>query len=75
VLNVSAKSGIKVGDQMTVERVTKEIKDPATGQVIRRLATQVGIIKITDVDDTSSIGAVVSGAGFKVGDVVKTIVQ
>ena len=75
VLNVSQSSGIKVGDQMSVERVTKEIKDPATGQVIRRLATQVGVIKITDVDEKSSIGAVVSGSGFKVGDVVKTVTQ
>jgi hypothetical protein len=75
VLNVSQSSGIKVGDQMSVERVTKEIKDPTTGQVIRRLATQVGIIKVTDVDEKSSIAAIVSGAGFKVGDVVKTVVQ
>ena len=75
VLNVSQSSGIKVGDQMSVERVTKEIKDPSTGQVIRRLATQVGIIKIIDVDEKSSIGSIVSGSGFKVGDVVKTVTQ
>ncbi len=75
VLNVNASSGIHVGDQMTVERVTKEIKDPSTGQVIRRLATQVGVIKITDVDEKSSIAVAVSGSGFKSGDVVKTITQ
>jgi curli biogenesis system outer membrane secretion channel CsgG len=75
VLNVSQSSGIKVGDTMSVERVTKEIKDPSTGQVIRRLASQVGVIKITDVDEKSSIASAVSGSGFKVGDVVKTITQ
>jgi curli biogenesis system outer membrane secretion channel CsgG len=75
VLNVGAKTGIKVGDQMNVERVTKEIKDPATGQVIRRLATPVGVIKVTDVDDVSAIAVAVSGSGFKVGDAVKTITQ
>ncbi len=75
VLNVNASSGIHVGDQMTVERVTKEIKDPSTGQVIRRLANQVGVIKITDVDEKSSIAVAVSGSGFKAGDVVKTITQ
>ena len=32
VLNVGAKAGLKVGDQLNVERVTREIKDPATGQ-------------------------------------------
>ena len=75
VLNVGAKTGIKVGDQMNIERVTKEIKDPATGQVIRRLASPVGVIRITDVDDISAIGVAVSGSGFKVGDAAKTIVQ
>ncbi len=75
VLNVGAKTGIKVGDQMTVERVTKEIKDPATGQVIRRLSSQVGVIQITDVDDISSVAKVVSGSGIKVGDLAKTTTQ
>ena len=28
ILNVGAKAGVKVGDQLNVERVTKEIKDP-----------------------------------------------
>ncbi len=75
VLNVGGKAGLKVGDQMNVERVSREIKDPATGKVIRRMTTPVGVIKITDVDDQSAVGAVVSGTGFKVGDAVKTITQ
>ena len=37
VLNVGAKTGLKVGNQMNVVRVTSEIKDPATGAVIRRM--------------------------------------
>jgi curli biogenesis system outer membrane secretion channel CsgG len=75
VLNVGAKTGLKVGDQMSVERVTREIKDPATGKVIRRLSTQVGVIQVTDVDDVSAVAKVISGAGFKVGDLVKTTTQ
>jgi len=75
VLNVGSKTGLKVGDQMSVERVTREIKDPTTGQVIRRLATPVGVIKITDVDAISAIGVALSGTGFKVGDAVKTVTQ
>ena len=46
VLNVGGKAGLKVGDQLTVERVTKEIKDPSTGQVIRRMAAPVGVIQV-----------------------------
>jgi curli biogenesis system outer membrane secretion channel CsgG len=75
VLNVGAKAGVKLGDQLTVERVTKEIKDPATGKVLRRLATPVGVVKVTDVDDVSSVCTAVSGSGFKVGDAVKTVTQ
>ena len=75
VLNVGSKNGIKVGDQMSVERVSQEIKDPTTGKVLRRMSTEVGKIEISDVDDISAVGKVVSGTGFKVGDVVKTTTQ
>jgi curli biogenesis system outer membrane secretion channel CsgG len=75
VLNVGSKAGIKVGDQFNVERVTKEIKDPTTGAVIRRLSSTVGVIKATDVDETSAICDVVSGSGFKIGDKIKTVTQ
>jgi len=75
VLNVGSKTGIKVGNQMNVERVTKEIKDPSTGKVLRKMSNQIGVIEITDVDDVSAVGKVLSGTGFKVGDSVKTITQ
>jgi curli biogenesis system outer membrane secretion channel CsgG len=75
VLNVGAKAGVKVGDELSVERVTREIKDPATGQVIRRLANPVGVVRVTDVDDLSAIATPVSGNDFKVGDAVKTVTQ
>ena len=75
ILNVGGKAGVKVGDQFDVMRVTKEIKDPATGTVLRRLSTAVGVVKATDVDDVSAICAPVSGSGFKIGDKVKTVTQ
>ena len=75
VLNIGAKTGIKVGDQLSVERVSREIKDPATGKVIRRMSSQVGTIQITDVDDISAVGNLVTGSGLKVGDLAKTITQ
>src|SRR5437868_7721336 len=75
VLNVGAKAGVKVGDQLSVDRVTREIKDPSTGKVLRKMSSSVGIIRITDVDDISSIATTVSGSGFKVGDAVKTTTQ
>lgn len=75
VLNVGQKTGIKVGDELSIERISKEIKDPATGQVLRRLSSQIGVVKVTDVDEVSSVCTVVSGKGFKVGDAAKTKTQ
>jgi curli biogenesis system outer membrane secretion channel CsgG len=75
ILNVGTKAGVKVGDQLSVNRVSKEIKDPSTGKVLRRLSSSVGMIRITEVDDVSSVGTAVSGSGFKVGDMVKTTTQ
>jgi curli biogenesis system outer membrane secretion channel CsgG len=75
VLNVGKRAGVNVGDQLEVVRVTKEIKDPSTGQVIRRLTSTIGIVKATDVDDTSAVCSVVSGTDFKTGDAVRTPAQ
>lgn len=75
VLNVGKRGGVNVGDQLEVVRVTKEIKDPATGQVIRRLTSSIGIIKATDVDDGSAVCTAVSGTGFQTGDRVKALGQ
>jgi hypothetical protein len=51
--------------------VSREIKDPASGRVIRRLSSPVGLLRVTDVDDESSLASIESGADFKVGDAVK----
>jgi curli biogenesis system outer membrane secretion channel CsgG len=75
ILNVGAKAGIKVGDQFNVLRITREIKDPTTGAVLRRLTTTVGVVKATDVDDVSAICTPISGSDFKVGDTIKTVTQ
>ena len=66
---------LPASDQFTVLRVTREIKDPATGAVLRKLTTNVGVIKATDVDDISAVCSPVSGSDFKVGDTIKTVMQ
>jgi len=72
ILNIGSGAGIKVGDQFEVIRVTKEIKDPTTGEVIRRLTTTVGFIRATDVDAKSAVCVPVSGSGFQEGDHVRS---
>jgi len=75
ILNVGAKTGLKVGDELSVERVGREIKDPATGQVIRRMTSRIGVVKVTEIDDISAVCALISGSDIKVGDMVKTVTQ
>ena len=75
ILNVGGNAGVKVGDTLEVLRVTREIKDPTTGNVLRRLTTTVGTVRATDVDAVSAICTPVSGSDFKAGDRVKTITQ
>ena len=71
VLNIGAKSGVKVGDRYQVSRALRTIKDPATGKVIRSIEDKLGEVVITDVDQLSSVGKY-SGAGqVKIGDTVK----
>ena len=74
-MNVGAKAGLKVGDQLSVERVTKEIRDPTTGNVLRRLTDKLGVIEVTEVDAGSAVCRIVSGSGFQVGDLARTVTQ
>jgi curli biogenesis system outer membrane secretion channel CsgG len=75
VLNIGVKTGIKVCDHMSIERVTSTIKDPTTGAVLRRMTSKMGELEVTDVDDVSAVCKIVSGNGFKIGDVAKTVTQ
>lgn len=71
ILNVGKNAGVQVGDNLKVGRTSREIKDPATGKVIRRIDTPLGTVTITDVDDLSSQGTYSGAPGVKVGDHVK----
>jgi hypothetical protein len=70
IINVGSKGGVKVGQTLTVKTKGKEIRDPATGKVLRSLDSKIGTLAITDVDADSATGKF-SGTGKpKTGDVV-----
>ncbi len=71
IINVGKSAGVEVGMKLVVERLGREVKDPATGKVLRRLTTPVGEIQVTEVDEVSAVARILSGEGFKVGDIVK----
>ena len=49
-----------------------EIRDPATGKVLKTLETRLGDVTITQADDGSSTGTYAGTAPPKVGDAVET---
>lgn len=71
VLNVGSKAGVRVGDKLQVMRAGREIKDPATGKVLRRTDSALGDVTISEVDADSSVGNYNGQPGVKVGDRVK----
>jgi curli biogenesis system outer membrane secretion channel CsgG len=72
VINVGKAAGVSVGMKLAVERVSREVKDPATGKVLRKITSPVGEIEVTEVDEGSAVAKILSGSQFKVGDLVKS---
>jgi len=70
IINVGSKGGVKVGDKLDVKRGVKDIKDPATGKVIRHVEEPVGSITITEVDAQSAVGKFSGSGKPQVGDTV-----
>jgi hypothetical protein len=72
IINIGAKAGVKKGDKLEVSRHGREITDPATGRVIRRIPDRLGDIVITEIDDLSATGKFTGAGQPQVGDMVKT---
>jgi hypothetical protein len=59
--------------QVSVERITQTVTDPQTGKVLRQVSKPIGVVELIDVDNQSSVGRVIAGSKFKVGDIGKVI--
>ena len=73
IINIGRNAGLKKGDRLEVKRVSREVKDPDTGKVIRVVAEKVGEIVLTDVDDASEEGKFSGSGAAKVKDKVVPI--
>jgi curli biogenesis system outer membrane secretion channel CsgG len=62
IINIGSRNGVKVGDTLNVTRKVREVKDPATGKVLRSIENSVGSVTVTDVDENSATGKF-SGTG------------
>ena len=70
IINVGSQVGVKVGDTLQIKRVTREVKDPVTGKVLRRIEETLGTMTITEVDATSAVGTYAGATPPQVGDTV-----
>ena len=70
IINVGSQAGVKVGDKLKIKRVSREVKDPATGKVLRRIEETLGEITISEVDATSAVGTYAGATPPRVGDTV-----
>jgi curli biogenesis system outer membrane secretion channel CsgG len=73
IFNVGTRAGVKVGDHLGIFRKGREIRDPATGKVLKTVATRLGDVTITEADETSSTGTYSGSTPPKVGDAVQTV--
>jgi hypothetical protein len=71
IINVGSGAGVKVGDRLQVKRPVREIRDPATGKVIRSIENVLGELVITEVDSASAVGQFSGTEPAKVGDAVR----
>jgi curli biogenesis system outer membrane secretion channel CsgG len=74
VINKGGSDGFRPGMVLSVERVSKTVKDPATGKVLRVVSQPIGRIQLVEVDPSSSVGKVISGksGSIRVGDRAKS---
>lgn len=73
ILNVGTSGGVRVGEKLGIFRMVREVKDPATGKLLRRIENKLGEITITEADSSSAVGTFAGATTPKVGDTVKNL--
>jgi hypothetical protein len=68
ILNVGTTGGVKVGDKLQVKRMVREVKDPASGAILRRIENAIGEVTITEADASSAVGTFSGSGKPQVGD-------
>ena len=71
ILNVGSGAGVQLGQELNVARKVRDIRDPASGKIIKTIVSSLGTVRITEVDGHSSTGTFTGSGSPKVGDMVK----
>lgn len=71
VINRGSSDGVRVGDQFSVSRVTEELVDPETGEMLGQEKLKLGRIEVISVEERFAIARAVYGEGFERDDRVE----
>jgi len=75
ILNVGSGVGVAVGDRFEIQQVVREVRDPTSGKVLRRITNGIGIVEITEVDAGSSVGRFSGDGTPEVGNVAALVLE
>jgi len=70
IISRGSNDGVKLGDQYLIKREGKAIKD-SNGLVLARLKSEVGKVKVSNVQDTIAIVKPASNSDFQQGDLAE----
>ncbi len=70
-INAGADSGVKSGDIYKVYKAGEELVDPDSGAILGVEETLAGEIQISKAMPKYSVGEILSGSGFKSGDIIR----
>lgn len=74
VLKAGSRSQINPGTKLEVFHVGEALLDPDNGQVLGYRETKAGVIRLdSHQNENLSTASIISGEGFRVGDVVKAL--
>jgi curli biogenesis system outer membrane secretion channel CsgG len=56
-INAGAQAGVKVGDQLSLQRIGETLTDPATGAVLKQEMVTLGVVTVTEVEPAIAEGS------------------
>lgn len=74
-LSAGSDAGVAVGDVFEVHKVTRQVKDENTGEILGVRTVKVGTIKVSEVDKRYAFAKIETGEGFESGLLVREIAK
>ena len=70
-LSIGRRDGVQPGLELSLVREGRELRHPKTGEILGKVEKPVGRVRVEQVFEAYSVGAVPSGTAVEVGDVAR----